>query len=260
MLIAEVEEESEARERALEIRESRRSQGHIVLVNPDEQQEFLPILFETEGGYRLPEIKPELLEIVSFPDKRLALPSTPFTKQKALTNKTKDLVGRMILTMYRSYGIGLAAPQIGVPLRLIVTDVQWGQTGHIKPLVLFNPEITSRDGERKEPEGCLSVRGGFHTSVKRAEEVIVSGKDLEWEDVTFAADGLEAACFQHEIDHLNGILFIDKIGKLRKDMYVRKLAKVKRLAKKQAKRLFQQANEQARYEKKIEKAKENSNG
>ena len=114
---------------------------------------------------------------------------------------------------------------MGAPIRLIVVDTQWNEEGAEKnPLVLVNPRIVAREGSITWTEGCLSVPD-FQADVERAERVTLEASDLDGSPVRIEAEGLQAVCFQHEIDHLDGVLFIDRISKLKRDLYVRKRKK-----------------------------------
>jgi peptide deformylase len=133
----------------------------------------------------------------------------------------------MAATMYDEPGIGLAATQVGVAKRLIVMDLEWvdDDTETRKPRILLNPEILHSEGlVISEQEGCLSVPD-FKADVERAARVVVRARTLDWAEVEFDASGLESFCFQHEIDHLNGVLFIDHISRLKRDLYVRRRKK-----------------------------------
>lgn len=138
----------------------------------------------------------------------------PVLRQKAkeipkITKKLRVLIKDMLDTMYDAKGVGLAAPQVGVSERLIVIDVGDG------PIVLFNPVITSREGDEKDVEGCLSVPGR-NEYIIRAHRVTVTGMDEDGRKVNLEGTGLLARAFQHEIDHLNGVLFIDYLLKEQK--------------------------------------------
>ena len=127
--------------------------------------------------------------------------------------------------MYDEPGIGLAAPQIGEPIRLIVVDTEWGEEGAERDaLVVVNPEISEPEGKIVWNEGCLSVPD-YNADVERAEQIHLKGLDLEGNPIEEHAEGLRAVCFQHEIDHLDGILFIDRISRLKRSMYVSKRKK-----------------------------------
>ncbi len=165
-----------------------------------------------------------LLEVLQFPDPRLREKAEP-VRPDELTAELRELARNMSETMYDDPGIGLAATQVGVAKRLIVMDLDWSEDGERQPRMLLNPEIVERDGsEVSEQEGCLSVPD-FKADVQRDARVTVKARTLDWEELTFEATGLESFCFQHEIDHLDGVLFIDCIGKLKRDMYIRRRKK-----------------------------------
>jgi peptide deformylase len=139
------------------------------------------------------------------------------------------IIGDMIDTMYAAPGIGLAAPQIGVPLRIFVVDISLGRdpTGLI---VMINPEFVVRDGMQLEEEGCLSVPG-FNATVVRPERVVVKGLDRHGVEQQREATGLLARAFQHEIDHLDGKLFVDHLRGIKRDLIVRRIKKLTRSGK-----------------------------
>jgi peptide deformylase len=163
-----------------------------------------------------------LREVLQFPDKRLQQKSRPIAE---VTDAIRQLAQDMLDVMYDEPGIGLAAPQLGEPLRLIVVDTEWTEEGAERhPLVLVNPRITASEGRISWNEGCLSVPE-FTAEVQRAERVRLEAHDLEGTPLAIDAEGLKAVCFQHEIDHLDGILFIDRISRLKREIYVRKRKK-----------------------------------
>ena len=165
-----------------------------------------------------------LLEVLQFPDPRLRQKAEPIAKDE-IDDALRQLASDMAETMYDEPGIGLAATQVGVPKRLIVMDLDWKDDGERKPRVLLNPEIVGREGsEVSREEGCLSVPD-FKADVERDARVVVRARTLDWEEVEFDATGLEAYCFQHEIDHLDGVLFIDRISRLKRELYVRRRKK-----------------------------------
>jgi peptide deformylase len=125
---------------------------------------------------------------------------------KKVSKRMKELAKNMLETLYNAPGVGLAAPQVGILERLIVLDIGEG------PIVVINPKLTCREGEIKDVEGCLSVPGR-NEYITRAQRVIVIGQDLNGKKVKMEASGLLARVFQHEIDHLDGILFIDYLAK-----------------------------------------------
>ena len=164
-----------------------------------------------------------ILDVLHFPDPRLRRPSEPIEK---ITDELRQLAADMPETMYDEPGIGLAAPQIGASIRLIVLDTQWTEDdADRKPCVFVNPEIVERSGSVVWNEGCLSVPD-FSADVKRAEHVVLRALDLEGREVVETASGLRAVCFQHEIDHLDGVLFIDRISRLKRNLYVGKRKKL----------------------------------
>jgi peptide deformylase len=163
-----------------------------------------------------------LREVLRFPDKRLAEVSEPIEE---ITDEVRVLARDMLDVMYDEPGIGLAAPQLGETVRLIVVDTEWTEEGAEKdPLVLVNPEIVHREGKISWTEGCLSVPD-YQAEVERAERVRLVATDLDGQELAIDAEGLQAVCFQHEVDHLDGILFIDRISRLKRELYVRKRKK-----------------------------------
>ncbi|MBI5657391.1 MAG: peptide deformylase [Geobacter sp.] len=152
--------------------------------------------------------------ILTYPDPELKKKSQPVT---VINDKVRELVRDMAETMYAAPGVGLAAPQIGVHQRVIVIDVA-GKDEPPELIVAINPVIVYADGEAYEEEGCLSVPR-YAANVRRHARVIVKGLNLEGEEITWKADELLAIAFQHEIDHLDGILFIDHISPLKREIF-----------------------------------------
>jgi peptide deformylase len=144
-----------------------------------------------------------ILPIIIEPNPILRQQSQPIKK---VTKRIKTLLENMLETMYQADGVGLAAPQVGINERLIVIDVGKG------PILLINPEITAKFGEERDVEGCLSIPGE-NAYITRASKVEVIGLNSKGKKVHFKAEGLLARAFQHEIDHLDGILFIDYVTK-----------------------------------------------
>jgi peptide deformylase len=143
-----------------------------------------------------------------------------------LTRQIEQLIQDMIETMYVAPGIGLAATQIGVGTRLFVADLSVGKvSGDL--IVFLDPEFVERDGMQLEEEGCLSVPG-FEATVARPARVVLKGRDRQGRPQTIEAAGLLARCFQHEMDHLDGTLFIDRLRGLQKDIILRKIRKLAR--------------------------------
>ena len=161
-----------------------------------------------------------ILQVLQFPDPELRVKAAPYLEGE-VTDEVRELARNMAETMYEEPGIGLAATQVGVARRLIVMDLDWSEEVERNPRILLNPEIVSREGREISPEeGCLSVPE-FKADVERGARVQVRARTLDWEPVEFEATELESFCFQHEIDHLDGVLFIDRISKLKRDLYVR---------------------------------------
>ncbi len=160
-------------------------------------------------------------DILIIPDKRLRLKSEPV---KAIDAEVRTLVADMFETMYAAPGIGLAAIQIGVPTRVVTMDLA-GKEEAPQPQVFINPEIVSSSDEKSVyEEGCLSIPE-YYEEVERPEKIKVTYLDLDGKTHEIEADGLLATCLQHEIDHLNGVLFLDHISKLKRDMVVKKFTK-----------------------------------
>lgn len=139
------------------------------------------------------------------------------------TDSLEELVRDMLQTMYAAPGVGLAAPQIGLNVRLFVIDTAAGEDPE-QPIVMANPEIIEMEGEQREEEGCLSVPG-YHGVVMRPAWVKVRGQDIKGKDIVWEATGLLARAFCHETDHLNGTLFLDRLGVLKRDLIKRKIRK-----------------------------------
>jgi peptide deformylase len=153
-------------------------------------------------------------------------PAAPVTE---ITGDTQRLIDDMIQTMYAAPGIGLAATQVGVGLRLFVADISVGRNP-ADLLVFVNPEFVERDGMQLEEEGCLSVPG-FNATVARPSRAVVKGLDRQGREQIVDGSGLLARCFQHEIDHLDGTVFVDRLRGLQKDLIVRKIRKLSRAGK-----------------------------
>jgi peptide deformylase len=146
-----------------------------------------------------------------------------------VTPDVQALVDDMVQTMYAAPGVGLAAPQIGYSLRIFVIDVSAGRaSGEL--ITLINPVFVERDGIQIEDEGCLSVPG-FNASVVRPGRVVVRGVDRDGRACTLEGAGLLARAFQHEMDHLDGTLFLDRLRGIKRDLIVRKIQKLKRAGK-----------------------------
>jgi len=165
-----------------------------------------------------------ILTILEFPDERLRKKAAVV---KTVDDKIKKLVDDMLETMYESKGVGLAATQVDVHQRVIVIDVSEEKDD---PLFLINPEIIEKDGVKESEEGCLSVPG-FFEKVKRAEHIRVKAINREGQSFEFEARDLLAVCVQHEMDHLNGKLFVDYISSLKRQRIKKKLEKIHKMEK-----------------------------
>ena len=164
-----------------------------------------------------------VLNILHFPDPRLRTKARPVTEfDPALATLASD----MLETMYEAPGIGLAATQVDRHIRMLVMDISEDKS---QPRVLVNPEIVSSEGEEEMDEGCLSVPGYYET-VRRAERVRVRAQDVKGDYFEIEADGLEAVCIQHEMDHLEGKLFVDYLSGLKRDRIRKKLEKQQKQA------------------------------
>lgn len=167
-----------------------------------------------------------LRPILRLGDRVLGEPARPV---EAITPEIERLIDDMIETMYAAPGVGLAAPQVGVPLRLFVVDVSMGRDPAALG-VMINPEFVERDGMQLEEEGCLSVPG-FNATVARPKRVSVTGLDRHGDMHTIEGTGLLARALQHEMDHLDGRLFVDRLRGISRDLIVRKIKKLAKAGK-----------------------------
>jgi len=158
------------------------------------------------------------LPILEFPDPRLR---TRAARVTVVDDELRRLIDDMFETMYAAPGIGLAATQVNVHKRVIVIDIS---QDHDQPLALINPEIISRDGVEESEEGCLSVPG-IYDNVTRAQKIRVRTLDRKGKQIELDADGLLAVCIQHEMDHLEGKLFVDYLSELKRTRIRKKLEK-----------------------------------
>lgn len=164
------------------------------------------------------------LEILEFPDPRLRRVARPV---ESVTERERQLAADMLETMYEARGIGLAATQVNKGVRLVVMDLSEARN---EPRFFINPEIVDRSGTQTCEEGCLSVPG-IYAEVERAEKVTIRALDLEGEAFELEADGLLAVCIQHEIDHLDGKVFVDYLSPLKRRMVEKRLRKQQRAEK-----------------------------
>jgi peptide deformylase len=164
-----------------------------------------------------------ILEIKKYPDEIL---KTRASFVDEINGNIQKLIDDMIETMYKANGVGLSAPQVGVSKRIIVVDTSPRQQNQ-SLIVLINPEIINSEGEIISEEGCLSLPG-FITRLQRKQKVFVKGLDKNGKEIEIEAEGLLARAFQHEIDHLEGILLIDRISPLKRELFRRKYKKIKK--------------------------------
>jgi len=167
--------------------------------------------------------KTKIHEIVKYPDPVLAKRGESVT---VFDEDLKTLVEEMFESMYEAHGIGLAAPQIGLSKRLTVIDISFKKDPEAK-LVLINPEIIEREGKQFEEEGCLSLPE-IREKVSRAAKVKVRAQNAEGEWFEVEGEELLARAFQHEIDHLDGVLFIDRLSRLKRDLVIRRIKKLQK--------------------------------
>ena len=165
----------------------------------------------------------KIYKIVKYGDPILEKPTTPVTK---FDGELEQLTEDMFASMYAAQGVGLAAPQIGLGLRLAVVDVTVGKNPEAK-IVLANPEIVHAEGEKREEEGCLSIPG-FRGYVVRPHFVTIRAQNAKGETFEMRGEDLLARAFCHEIDHLNGILFIQHLSMLKRDLIKRKIKKLRK--------------------------------
>jgi len=163
-----------------------------------------------------------LLEILKYPDPRLRIKAQPIV---SVDDALRRLVDDMFETMYETQGIGLAATQVNAHQRLFTMDISDRRD---ERMCILNPEIISREGIQYENEGCLSVGGGAYDKVERALKIRVRGMDMNHKPIELDAEGLMASCIQHEMDHLNGVLFIDHLSRLKQERIRKKIEKFER--------------------------------
>ncbi|QDG53736.1 peptide deformylase [Persicimonas caeni] len=164
-------------------------------------------------------------EIVLYPEARDVL-TTKCTPVEEVDEETKQFVDDLIETMYHANGVGLAAPQVGVTKRVTVIDVSDRESDEREVFVLINPEIVEREGKLTWEEGCLSFPG-LYGDVDRAAKVKVRALDREGEEYEIEGEGLLAVALQHEIDHLDGVLFIERMSRLKRRMALKEYKKIR---------------------------------
>ena len=162
-----------------------------------------------------------VLKILTLPDPRLTKPSSAVKK---IDDSILKLLDDMAETMYDAPGVGLAAPQVGKNIRVIVVDVEHNKEGHKNLIELINPEITQSEGKVSGEEACLSIPG-FMSEVKRKSHIMVEGLNRDGKKIKIDATELLSRVFQHEIDHLDGILFVDRLSRLKRELIKKKIKK-----------------------------------
>ena len=167
-----------------------------------------------------------LRPILRYGERPLHAPAEPVSR---FDQNLHALIDDMVETMYAAPGIGLAAPQIGLPVRVFVVDLSVGRDP-AQLIVMVNPEFVEREGTQLEEEGCLSLPG-FNATVLRPARAVVRGLDREGREQRIEGTGLLARAFQHEIDHLDGRLFVDRLRGIKRDVIVRKVQKLQRSGK-----------------------------
>lgn len=160
-----------------------------------------------------------LLDVLRFPDKRLRTKAAPIEE---VNEEVKRILDDMLETMYHAPGIGLAATQVNIHRQIVVIDISEEKN---QPIFLINPVITHKEGEEVSEEGCLSVPA-YYAEVTRAESVTVKTLNREGKEIEIEADGLLAVCIQHELDHLQGKLFVDYLSPLKQQRLQKKFTKI----------------------------------
>ena len=164
-----------------------------------------------------------LLPILKYGARELKRVSVPVD---VFNSELEKIVKNMVETMYGAPGIGLAAPQVGLNIRLATVDLSVGEDNG-RLITICNPEIISIEGEQKSEEGCLSIPE-FTDTILRPKRIVVRGQDIHGDEIRIEAEGLLARCISHEIDHLNGVLFIDHLSSVKKNLVRNKIKKLAR--------------------------------
>jgi peptide deformylase len=197
--------------------------GGILTTMPDKLTSSEPAKVAAAETQQAPSAARKIYPIVKYGDPILEKPGAPVKKFDA---ELEQLAEDMFASMYAAQGVGLAAPQIGLSLRLAVVDVTGGKNPEAK-IVLANPEVIHAEGEVREEEGCLSVPG-FRGYVMRPQFVTVKAQNAKGEAFEIRGENLLARAFCHEIDHLNGILFLQHLSMLKRDLIRRKIKKLRK--------------------------------
>jgi peptide deformylase len=180
-----------------------------------------------------PEEEKELeLQMVIYPNPGLHEKAAGFTEEELQKPEVREVIEAMPRTMYKYAGIGLAAQQVGIPYAVFVLDVDWPTYGTQEPKTFINPVIKEYGGGvvslNPPGEGCLSTPYNFRAQVQRSEKIKIEWRDIDWGLHEEWFDGVEAIAIQHEIDHLHGFLFVDRISRLKRDIFERKVKKTRR--------------------------------
>lgn len=223
-------------------------------MSTEEQINFLE--WTTAENIKLPAVEEKILPIQIYPihKQKLRFKALPVASEEdARDPKFREFVAHMVTTMYNPEhpGVGLAANQVAFPYQVCVVDHQWTQTNSPLPKVLLNPQILQGEGENSIVEGCLSVPCGFRQPVRRYAKIRVKALTLDWEPIEFDAEGFEAIVIQHEIDHLNGKVFLDHLSRLKQDMFNRKVRKIARIEYKKMKKQKRALNRIIKFQNKL---------
>ena len=171
------------------------------------------------------KLKGKILPIRYYGDKVLRRATEPVTQ---LTEEIKQFIADLTRTMYEKDGVGLSAPQVGISLKIFVVDPFWSQEGKKKnPFVFINPKFLEFNGEISKEEGCLSFPE-IYAKVNRAQTAVIEALNEKWEKVRYEAEDLFSRALQHEYDHLDGILFIDRVSKLKQIVFLKKLKELEK--------------------------------
>jgi peptide deformylase len=190
---------------------------------PDKSTTSEPLAVDAAATQEIPGTPRKIYPIIKYGDPILEKPAAAISKFDA---ELAELAEDMFATMYAAQGIGLAAPQVGKSIRIAVVDVTGGKNPEAK-IVMVNPEIIHFEGEKREEEGCLSIPG-FRGYVVRPQFVTVKAQDAKGDSFEIRGEDLLARAFCHEIDHLNGILFLQHLSMLKRDLIRRKIKKLRK--------------------------------
>ena len=197
------------------------------MIQETEQTGTEALQIQLDGGYNLPLIIPQDLKVFIWPNSCLTTPNKDIPIEVIHQKDFQVIVAYMLLTMYKLQGIGLAANQVGLKYNCFVWDTKWITDEKISPNVIFNPKIIDKYDEYMSGEGCLSCPG-VKVPVKRGNFAEIQGIDINGKEITLVTEGLEAACFQHECDHLKGKTIMSQLSTVKRDIYKRKSLKYRK--------------------------------